>query len=374
MSHHLLKYKIPSTILAGLAFTLLSFFTVPAFSAEPVVDFSAAYKGSSLICSDDCEKRIPEGGIEAQSEIELLAVFNGDPNICSGPLGYKLFRTMAHAKGGDLKNVEYLAKGSGEDLTFSYNFNSGPSGQRNVYWPIFYCWSSSSPETALGTARQWKSAQRFDQDTVGGSCNLSNAKWGSSSLIVGKDITLSVDGTLGCKGRDFKFELWKHGGDLGSRLETSIDAKFPDTGTPPFTVAKTWKVSTSDKYLFKARVPDPNGSVLVSAEIFPAGTGGKKTDYGRTATSSLEFTNPLRAETFGELIEGLTRWIFWLGIPIGVIVIIYAGIMMMASGGDPAKFTKGKKILLWAVVGLAVLFIGKGFTYLIESIINLKDR
>ena len=63
-----------------------------------------------------------------------------------------------------------------------------------------------------------------------------------------------------------------------------------------------------------------------------------------------------------------------LSFTIAVVVIIISGIMMMYSRGDQAVFGKAKKMLLWAVAGLAVILIGEGFTKLIESIINLKNR
>jgi len=297
----------------------------------------------------------------------LVAGFEGSDELCqTGALPYRLFRTMAHAKNGNLSNVEYLAKGDGSD--FEFEFNSGPAGQKNIYWPIFFCWSSGVPEVALGTAKQWTSPERFEQDTVGGRCNLSNAHWSSTSVKVGDEINMSVDGTLGCKGRDFKFELWRGGTALFSRMETTIDAVFPSAGNGPYTVSKTWKITSDNNYLFKARVPDPNGALAVSAELNPSGGGGTE-----DKSVSLEFKNPLAANDFRELIDALLSWIFWLSIPIAVIIIIYAGIVMAGSGGNPEKFGHGKKILLWAVIGLAVIFIGRGFIALIESVLNLKN-
>ena len=225
------------------------------------------------------------------------------------------------------------------------------------------------PEVALGTAKQWGSPERFEQDTVGGRCNLSNAHWSSTSVKVGDEINMSVDGTLGCKGRDFKFELWRGGTALFSRMETTIDAVFPSAGNGPYTVSKTWKITSDNNYLFKARVPDPNGAFAVSAELGSSGGGGETKDK----SVSLEFKNPLAANDLRELVDALLSWIFWLSIPIAVIIIIYAGIVMAGSGGNPEKFGHGKKILLWAVIGLAVIFIGRGFIALIESVLNLKN-
>ena len=88
----------------------------------------------------------------------------------------------------------------------------------------------------------------------------------------------------------------------------------------------------------------------------------------------LNFPNPLAAEDFNELLETIQTWLIYLALPIAVIVIVISGIMMMASRGDLGQFTKAKKMLWWAMVGLAVILIGEGFLYLIESIINLKNR
>lgn len=110
-----------------------------------------------------------------------------------------------------------------------------------------------------------------------------------------------------------------------------------------------------------------------------SGGGGNQTTIPPVITTtekkvSLNFTNPLAAEDFNELLDVIQTWLFFLALPIAVIVIVISGIIMMAARGDPARFTRGKKMLLWAVVGLAVILIGDGFLYLIESIINLKNR
>ena len=83
--------------------------------------------------------------------------------------------------------------------------------------------------------------------------------------------------------------------------------------------------------------------------------------------------NPIGIDTFEELVDVIGTWIFNLAIPIAVIVIIYAGILMLTAGGNPGKFQKGAKALWYAVLGLAIIFIGKGFVTLIESILSLRN-
>ncbi len=114
---------------------------------------------------------------------------------------------------------------------------------------------------------------------------------------------------------------------------------------------------------------------MVSGVSLPVTGGGNPNPVSSTSKkTSLEFPNPLAAEDLTELIGTIQTWLFYLAIPIAVIMIVVSGIIMMASGGDPGKFGQAKKMLLWSVVGLAVILIGEGFLALIESIINLKNR
>jgi hypothetical protein len=107
------------------------------------------------------------------------------------------------------------------------------------------------------------------------------------------------------------------------------------------------------------------GSGTVSA---PGPGGGNKPQDVRIDFS---IENPIESEDFLELIGQITTWIFNLAIPIAVAMIVYAGVMFLISRGDISKITKAKNILLYAVIGLTIIFIGKGFITLIESILNL---
>ncbi len=354
-----------------------------SLAAEPPsVGLEAVYVGLTLT------GQMPSGGLEPATTVGLTAVFSGEADICGGSLGYQLFRTMVHVKDGNANNrsasnLEFLARGSGEDRVFTYEFNTGPYGQKNVYWPVFYCWSSDSPAVALGTAQQW-AGPLFDQTTVGGACVFSNLRWDTSD---GADkVRMTVNGTtLGCRGQNFSFEVWGGSGGcktLGNRQIANVEANFANNGSPPFSVERQWTVPDSKDYCFKIRLPSGvnncaralDGTCLWSETLQDASTGadeaGKRSLGGPV---SLEFPNPLAAETVRELIDAILNWIFWLSIPIAVMVILYAGIKMMTAGGDAKRFQDGRKVLLWAVVGLVVIFIGEGFIALIESILDLAN-
>lgn len=55
-----------------------------------------------------------------------------------------------------------------------------------------------------------------------------------------------------------------------------------------------------------------------------------------------------------------SRIIYWLFVLSGVVAlffIIYSGIKLITSSGDPKRVEEAKKTLLWAIIGLVVIFL-----------------
>ncbi len=84
--------------------------------------------------------------------------------------------------------------------------------------------------------------------------------------------------------------------------------------------------------------------------------------------------NPLKGDikNIPDLLKLIGQFIFNLGIPVAVIIIIYAGFLMLTSGGNPTQYGRGLTALKYAVLGLAVILIGTGFVSLIKSILSVK--
>ena len=85
-----------------------------------------------------------------------------------------------------------------------------------------------------------------------------------------------------------------------------------------------------------------------------------------------DITNPLKGggENIIDILGIIANFIFNLGVPVAVIIIIISGIRMLVSGGKPANYQKGVDGLKWSIVGLAVLLIGKGFFSLIKTFLG----
>lgn len=62
----------------------------------------------------------------------------------------------------------------------------------------------------------------------------------------------------------------------------------------------------------------------------------------------------------GTLGQNITNIInFFLGLLglIAVAMLIFAGVMMVTAGGDEQAIAKGKKIIMWAVVGIVIILL-----------------
>lgn len=84
--------------------------------------------------------------------------------------------------------------------------------------------------------------------------------------------------------------------------------------------------------------------------------------------------NPLKAQSFKEIIDTLINFVTIVGVAIAPIFILYAGFLFMTSGGDPGKLKTAKNILIYVVVGLMILFLAKGLIAVLQNAIGIKSQ
>lgn len=86
----------------------------------------------------------------------------------------------------------------------------------------------------------------------------------------------------------------------------------------------------------------------------------------------VEFVNPITDDTLDEVINNLIDFVFTIALVICPIVIIIGGFMFVTASGDPKKLETGKKIIFWALVGLAIAIMAKGIVILIRALLGVK--
>ena len=77
--------------------------------------------------------------------------------------------------------------------------------------------------------------------------------------------------------------------------------------------------------------------------------------------------NPLKAKTFGELINNLITFIFWIALALFPLMIVIAGIYFVTAAGNPEQIEKAKSIILYTLIGFIVILVAKGFIELLKQ-------
>lgn len=113
--------------------------------------------------------------------------------------------------------------------------------------------------------------------------------------------------------------------------------------------------------------------VCASGDILPPTTFPTTPPIIPTSLGSvIKFENPLKAESIPELLDALINFIFWIGITIAPIIFIIAGFLFVTAVGDTKRLETAKQMMLYAIIGLAVLLLAKGLVAVLKSIIGVQ--
>ena len=128
-------------------------------------------------------------------------------------------------------------------------------------------------------------------------------------------------------------------------------------------------------------------SVLLFA-LFGMGIGGVQVDAAGECTNyCVELSNPdtpdpapLEGQTcicnplgnaeFTDVLDRILGFLFNIAIVLSPIMILIAGIMFITGAGDPGRIGRAKQILIWTVVGFAVILLSRGLIVVIRGIIG----
>jgi hypothetical protein len=93
-------------------------------------------------------------------------------------------------------------------------------------------------------------------------------------------------------------------------------------------------------------------------------------DSGNPSTLDLSQLNPLGCGNLGCVAAKIVSGLLTISVPIASIMILVGAFYMLTSGGNEERFAQGKKVLLYAVIGFAVVLISQVATSLINDILS----
>jgi len=101
---------------------------------------------------------------------------------------------------------------------------------------------------------------------------------------------------------------------------------------------------------------------FTTEELAPPPNGGNGGDG-----SPIDLTNPLAADNLIDALNAFLNFLFFLAMAVAPILIIYAAFLILTSGGDPAKVSKGRQIILWTLIAVAIVLLAKAFPAIIKG-------
>lgn len=93
------------------------------------------------------------------------------------------------------------------------------------------------------------------------------------------------------------------------------------------------------------------------------------TAFAQGGSGAVTLVNPLGANcsTLSCPLTSVSNFLFTIAIPLCGIIILVGGFQMMTASGDPEKFSKGKKTLLYAVIGFVIILLAGSVATLIQN-------
>ena len=94
--------------------------------------------------------------------------------------------------------------------------------------------------------------------------------------------------------------------------------------------------------------------------------GGQNTEYNMW----VDWSDTLQNDKLINVIKTAINWVLWMLSLVALVIALYAGFLMMTSGGDEKKYQKWVGLLKWAGIGLAIIALSWLIVSLIFWIIN----
>jgi len=104
----------------------------------------------------------------------------------------------------------------------------------------------------------------------------------------------------------------------------------------------------------------------------PAGGGGATPEVGSSGSTggSVSLTNPLDITDPNEIIGNVIRAILGIVGSLALAIFIFGGFTWVISAGNEEKIKKGKDMILWATLGLVVIFFSYAMVTFVLSAIG----
>jgi len=89
-----------------------------------------------------------------------------------------------------------------------------------------------------------------------------------------------------------------------------------------------------------------------------------------TQPGGIPLHNPAGSDTISGLISNITRGLVTIATPIVAIMVLIGAFQILFATGDPEKFKRGKKTILYTIIGYAIILVASGITSIIKNLLS----
>lgn len=133
-----------------------------------------------------------------------------------------------------------------------------------------------------------------------------------------------------------------------------------------FSAGDPGKVATGKKTLAQAFI---GLAIVMSANIIMSSIRfallGSKGSFSDCATNA--------CVDAGAMVTNAIQWVIGMAGVVSAIFVVYGGIAYISSSGDPTKLQKAKSIILYALIGLAIVALAELITSFVSGMIRDAD-
>jgi hypothetical protein len=120
-------------------------------------------------------------------------------------------------------------------------------------------------------------------------------------------------------------------------------------------------------YYNKSMAKDWARKIIVPASL--VGLAMANFAFGATA-SPITLPNPLSTNSFQQVVANVSNFLLLIATPLVAIMALIGGFQMITAAGNPEKFASGRKTLMYAVIGFAVVLIAGGVAQIIKNFLG----
>ena len=86
----------------------------------------------------------------------------------------------------------------------------------------------------------------------------------------------------------------------------------------------------------------------------------------------VKIENPTTSKSLWSLIDKVINFVFYISIPIAALMIVVSAYYFLTSAGEPAKVQTAKDVIMYALIGLVVVFLSKAIIGMLAKIFGIE--